>query len=97
VRAFMRMPLDAAMPEPTMTAVGAASPTAHGHAMTSTLIPAEQERHCERYDGLVFIECFCAYVLAEWCHRCSAMQAADMSLGLQCSASRHAGDCVLPE
>ena len=40
----MRMPLEAAIPEPTMTAVGAASPTAQGHAITSTLIPAEHSR-----------------------------------------------------
>ena len=40
--ALIRMPLEAAMPEPTMTAVGAASPTAQGHAMTSTLMPAAQ-------------------------------------------------------
>ncbi len=33
------MPLDAAMPEPTMTAVGAARPTAQGQAMTSTEMP----------------------------------------------------------
>lgn len=30
------------MPEPTMTAVGAASPTAQGQAMTSTLMPAAE-------------------------------------------------------
>jgi hypothetical protein len=40
---LIRMPLDAAMPEPTITAVGAANPTAQGHAITSTLIPAKHD------------------------------------------------------
>ncbi len=35
----MRMPLVAATPVPTMTAVGVASPSAQGQAMTSTLMP----------------------------------------------------------
>lgn len=43
-RALIRMPLDAAMPDPTMTAVGAARPTAQGQAITSTLMPAEHSR-----------------------------------------------------
>ena len=36
---FMRMPWDAATPVPTMTAVGVASPRAHGQAMTRTAMP----------------------------------------------------------
>jgi hypothetical protein len=32
----IRMPSSAARPVPTMTAVGVASPRAHGHAMMST-------------------------------------------------------------
>mmetsp|Transcript_5039 Transcript_5039/g.16784 ORF Transcript_5039/g.16784 Transcript_5039/m.16784 type:complete len:379 (+) Transcript_5039:336-1472(+) len=36
---LMRIPLDAPTPVPTITAVGVARPSAHGHAVTSTLTP----------------------------------------------------------
>ena len=36
---LIRMPYEAATPVPTITAVGVASPRAHGHAITKVEIP----------------------------------------------------------
>lgn len=36
---FINIPIDAAIPVPTITAVGVANPNAHGHAMTRVEIP----------------------------------------------------------
>jgi hypothetical protein len=36
---LIRMPWEAAIPVPTMTAVGVAKPRAQGHAMTRVAIP----------------------------------------------------------
>ena len=36
---FIRIPIEAAMPVPTITAVGVAKPRAHGQAITSVEIP----------------------------------------------------------
>ena len=45
----MRTPFVAATPVPTMTAVGVARPSAHGHAMTITAMPnisAKRNKEC---------------------------------------------------
>ena len=36
---LIRIPYEAAIPVPTMTAVGVASPRAHGHAITNVEMP----------------------------------------------------------
>jgi hypothetical protein len=36
---LIRMPYEAAIPVPTITAVGVASPRAHGHAITNVEMP----------------------------------------------------------
>lgn len=42
----MRMPSLAATPPPTITAVGVARPSAHGHAMTTTAHPNMKASSC---------------------------------------------------
>ena len=41
---LMRMPYLAATPVPTITAVGVARPSAHGHAMTKTVAPKSRAK-----------------------------------------------------